>query len=140
MRTCIREQLGGQAEGWEGCPRGLAPWLSSAFPARWNSPSLGSLRALWVGKSLTQTLFPHVGGSVLHYDAGQQHKLSGEPGGEMGGVGRACWDSHATGAKPCVRRGTAALGRWHRGLLSDVCPRLWRHPSLPMLSFSSAHL
>lgn len=59
---------------------GLALWLSQTFPLKWNSLTLGSLRILWVGMSLPQSLPPRLEGSLWQLDHGQQQKLSGEPG------------------------------------------------------------
>lgn len=43
--------------GERDCPEGLAPWLSLAFPARWNSWSSGSLGVLSSGEAVDSDPF-----------------------------------------------------------------------------------
>lgn len=61
-----------------GCPKGLALGIPG-FPCKVELPTLGSPRALQVGKSCPQTLL-HPEGSSLHQDAGQQQQLPGSLG------------------------------------------------------------
>lgn len=63
MHAGAARRVGLRAGGGEGdCPEGPAPWLSLAFPARWNSWSSGSLGVLRGGEAVDSDPLSPCGG------------------------------------------------------------------------------